>query len=172
MGEKRKKIVSLLLVFSLVALSGNLTAQSLTKSEKKGAKLRIQKNDGQEVIGELITVKKDSLLLLNAEINADITVLIEHIETITIVKKALGFQFMVYGALAGVLYGSSKKKTYKYLDRSQSYFVAGAILAATGFAIGSVAGLNKKIRIHGKSDTEIQKVMETLNKKARVPNFQ
>ncbi len=172
MGEKRNKFVSMLLIFSLVALSGNLSAQSLSKSEKKGTKLRIQKNDGQHVKGELITVKKDSLLLLNAELNADITVLIKDIETITIVKKSLGFQFMVYGALAGVLYGSAKKETYKYLDRNQAYFVAGAVLAATGFAIGTVAGINKKIRIQGKSDTEIQETLEKLSKKARVPNFQ
>ncbi len=40
MDEKRKIYVVLLLVFSLVALSGNLMAK-----EKKGAKLKVEKND-------------------------------------------------------------------------------------------------------------------------------
>ena len=62
MKKKFGKIMSLFLIFSLVILSGNITAQ-----EKKGAKLVVTKNDGQQVTGELITVKKDSLLLLDAE---------------------------------------------------------------------------------------------------------
>ena len=114
MGKKRKKIVSLLLVFSLVAFSGNLTAQQswVGRQEKKGAKLKVEKNDGQQVTGELIAVKEDSLLLLDSETISDLSVDIKDIKAITIVKKSLGFQFMVYGALAGVLYGSSKKKPF------------------------------------------------------------
>ena len=162
-----KKIVSLLLVFSLVVLSGNLSAK-----EKNGANLKIEKNDGQQVTGELITVKKDVLLLLDSVTKADLPVDIKDVKAITIVKKSLGFQFMVYGALAGVLYGSSKNKTFKYEDRSQPYFESGAILAATGFAIGSIVGIDKRINIQGKSDTEIERILEKLNKRARVPSLQ
>ena len=57
MNGKRKKLISVFLVFSLVALSGSLMGK-----ERKGAKLTIQKKDGQKVMGELITVKPDSLL--------------------------------------------------------------------------------------------------------------
>jgi len=174
MGEKRNKFVSLLLIFSLVALSGNLTAQQswVGRQARKGTNLKVEKNDGQQVLGELIAVKKSSLLLLDSETKSDLSVDIKDVKTLTIVKKSLGFQFMVYGALAGVLYGSSKNKTYKYEDRSQPYFEAGAILAATGLAVGTVLGINKRIQIQGKSDTDIQATLEKLNKKARVPSFQ
>ena len=83
MNEKRKKFISLFLVFSLVALSGNLMAK-----ERKGATLRIQKKDGQQVNGELIAVKKNSLLLLDAETSSDITIQITDVKAITIRKKS------------------------------------------------------------------------------------
>ena len=173
MSEKRKKIVSLLLVFSLVVFSGNLTAQQswVGAQEKKGAKLKVEKNNGQQVTGELIAVKEGSLLLLDSETISDLSVDIKDIKAITIVKKSLGFQFMVYGALAGVLYGSSQKKTFLYEDRSQPYFEVGAALAGTGLVIGTVLGINRKIQIQGKSDADIQETLEKLNKKARVPGM-
>ena len=62
------QFISLLLVFSILALSGNLFAK-----EKRGADLIIQKKDGQHVRGELIAVKKNSLLLLDRESGADVT---------------------------------------------------------------------------------------------------
>ena len=173
MSEKRKKIVSLLLVFSLVVFSGNLTAQQswVGAQEKKGAKLKVEKNNGQQVTGELIAVKEGSLLLLDSETISDLSVDIKDIKAITMVKKSLGFQFMVYGALAGVLYGSSKRKTFLYEDRSQPYFEVGAALAGTGLVIGTVLGINKRIQIQGKSDADIQETLEKLNKKARVPGM-
>jgi len=57
-----KKIIPLFLVFSLLALSGNLLAK-----ERRGAELIVQKKDGQQVRGELITVKEHSLLLLDSK---------------------------------------------------------------------------------------------------------
>lgn len=71
MNKKRKKFTSLFLVFSLVALSGSLIGK-----ERKGAKLAIQKKNGQQVMGELITVKPDSLLLLDSENKEGIEVLL------------------------------------------------------------------------------------------------
>lgn len=108
MGEKRKIYVVLLLVFSLVALSGNLMAK-----EKKGAKLKVEKNDYQQVTGELITVKKGSLLLLDLETEADFLVDIKDVKAITIMKKSFGFQVGVIGVLAGFVYGSTISTTFK-----------------------------------------------------------
>ncbi len=165
-GEQRKKVVSLLLIVSLVALSGNSMAQV-----RKGVKLGIQKNDGQQVKGELITVKKDSLLLLDSETNEDITVQIADIKAITVRKKSKGFQVGVYGILVGVLYGSVTRNPYKYEDRSQKQWLTGALGGAAGVVLGTVLGINKRIQIQGKSDPEIQKTLEKLSKKARIPDY-
>ena len=62
MKLKRNKLVSLFLVFFLLTLSGNLYAK-----ERRGAKLQITKKNGIQIAGELITVKPNSLLLLDTE---------------------------------------------------------------------------------------------------------
>ncbi len=174
-----KKFTALFLIFCLVALSGNLTAQ-----EKKGAKLTVEKIDGQEVMGELITVKKDSLLLLNTETNADITVQIKDVKAITIRKKSLMFEFGLLGALGGAatqgLTGKTDRKVTGTIAADDeltehgmpSFLLYGAIAGGVGLLLGAAMGMNKKIQIQGKSDTEIQKALEDLSKKARVPNFQ
>ena len=67
-----KKFISLFLMFSILTLSIPLTAK-----ERKGADLIIQKIDGQQVRGEFIAVKENSLLLLDRDTGADVTVDIE-----------------------------------------------------------------------------------------------
>lgn len=175
-----KKFTALFLVFCIVALSGNLTAQV-----KKGAKLTVEKIDGQEVTGELITVKKDSLLLLNAETNADITVQIKDVKAITIRNKSMMIELGLLGALGGAatqgLTGKSGRETTHAVggdddteisQTSTSFLLFGAIAGGVGLLLGAAMGMNKKIQIQGKSDTEIQKALETLSKKARVKGIQ
>jgi len=179
MSVKGKKFMALFLVFCLVALSGNLTAQV-----KKGAQLTVEKIDGQEVMGELITVKKDSLLLLNAEINADITVQIKDVKAITIRKKSMILELGILGLLGGAavqgLTGKSKREVEGETQfsgevatkRMPSFLLFGAIAGGAGLLLGAAMGMNKRIQIQGKSDTEIQQALKDLSKKARVPNFQ
>lgn len=175
-----KKFTALFLVFCIVALSGNLTAQ-----QKKGAKLTVEKTDGQEVMGELITVKKDSLLLLNAETNADITIQIKDVKTITIRKKSMMLELGLLGALGGAATQGISQKTERKTTHavggdddteisqtSTSFLLFGAIAGGVGLLLGAAMGMNKKIQIQGKSDTEIQKALETLSKKARVKGIQ
>ena len=175
MNEKRKKFTSLLLVFSLVALSGNLMAK-----ERKGAKLAIQEKDGQQVKGELITVKPDSLLLLDSETGSDVSVDIEDVKAIKIVKTSKAYElglgaFLVGAAIRGV--GHSLVRREETADEATQHFfqdsiIAGAICAAAGIIIGMALGIDKTIKIEGKSDMEIDAVLEKLRKKARVPNYQ
>ncbi len=175
-----KKFTALFLVFCLVALSGNLTAQV-----KKGTNLTVEKIDGQEVMGELITVKKDSLLLLDAETSSDITVQIKDVKAITIRKKSLMLELGLLGALGGaaaqgILQKTERKTTHavggdddtEISQTSTSFLLFGAIAGGVGLLLGAVMGMNKRIQIQGKSDAEIQKILENLSKKAQVPNFQ
>ncbi len=82
MNPTRKKFISLSLVFSLMMLSANLYAK-----EKRGAKLIVTKTDGQQIRGELITVKLNSLLLLDTE-GKDVSIDIGDIKVIEIEKKS------------------------------------------------------------------------------------
>ncbi|MFB0519792.1 MAG: hypothetical protein ACETWC_11000 [Acidobacteriota bacterium] len=82
MNQKGKKFISLFLVLSQVMLSAILDAGA-----NRRAKLVITKKDGQQIEGELITVKPNSLLLLDTE-GKDVSVAIANIKVIRMVKKS------------------------------------------------------------------------------------
>ena len=47
----------------------------------------------------------------------------------------------------------------------------GGDFVLSGAAIGALIGRDKKIKIEGKSDSEIKEILEKLRKKARVQNY-
>ena len=85
MNQKRKQFISFFLIISFLILPLTLIAK-----ERRGAELVVQKTDGQQVKGELITVKKDSLLLKDAGFGADVSLDVSDIKTIKIVRKSKG----------------------------------------------------------------------------------
>lgn len=171
-----KKIIVLLLIFSLFSLYGNVHAK-----ERHGADLKIQKKAGQQIRGELIAVKENSLLLMERDSGADATVDIEDIKVVKIVKKSKTFIGAGLGLLisggAGYLFGyiSECPECHKTgcTSNGAMYGVLGAGFGVLiGGITGAFAGKDKTIRIEGKSDSEIKEILENLRKKARVPNFQ
>jgi len=175
-GNMNKKFISLFLVFSLVTLSANLYAK-----ERRGAKLIITKKDGQLIEGELITVKPNSLLLLNTE-GKDVSVDIEEIKVIRVVKKSKAMK----GSLIGVLIGGGVGALVALLifpkvDRDETgightfTFIFGGIGVLIGAGIGTLAGRragkDKTFRIGEMIDSEIQETMDKLRKKARVRDY-
>jgi hypothetical protein len=167
--DSMRKCISLFLVFSILTLSIPLTAK-----ERKGADLIIQRTDGTQVRGELIAVKKYSLLLLDTE-GRDVSVIIEDIKVITILKKLKSSKGALYGLLIGgaigVAFGYSADPDTPP-SRGVTAAISGVSVGLLGASIGVAAGTNEKIQIEGKSDSEIQIIMEKLRKKARVKNFQ
>lgn len=166
-----KKFVSLFLVFSLVVLSGNLYAK------KKGAEIMVQKKDGQQVRGELITVKENLLLLLETK-GADVSVDIEDVRKITIMRKSKAGKGAIYGAILGAFFTTifivedqSQPRSYDfgvYLRGSVVFIGGGALLGAL---IALDSGKDETIQIQGKSDSEIKEILEKLRKKARIRNY-
>ena len=176
MNPLSKKFIVLFLVFSLLALSGNSYAK------KRGTELEIQKKDGQLISGELIAVKKDSLLLLESGI--DISVDIKDIVVITIVKKSRALVGATFGALAGggigatvvpligapapIILSSMAAEEKTILGGIFFGFIIGAVC---GGLIGADAGTDKKIQIEGKSELEISEALDKLRKKARIRDY-
>jgi hypothetical protein len=158
MNPKMKKLISLFLVFSLLALSANLYAK-----ERRGAKLIITKTDGQQIRGELITVKPSSLLLLSIT-GRDVSVDIADIKVIKIVKKSKA----LLGACIGLLAGIVAAKIGKYLIFAVIYPSTGMI---TGGLWGGYIGRDKTIQIEGMTDSEIRETMDKLRKKARIRDY-
>ncbi|MBA7638086.1 hypothetical protein ES703_45737 [subsurface metagenome] len=172
MNPTSKKFVSLFLIFSLVMLSANLYAK-----ERRGAKLTITKKDGQQIEGELITVKPKSLLLLNSD-GKDVSVGITDIKVIRVVKKSkfwtgAGAGIIIFGggtALSIAIFGTWESD--EVLDVA---LFGGAIGAAAGLLIGGVTGAllgtDKTIQIEGMTDLEIRETLEKLRKKARIRDY-
>ena len=99
-----KKLIFLFLVFSILILSGNLIAK-----ERRGADVKIYNTKPQKegtqwetphIRGELIAVKKSSLLLLGSE-GADVTVDVSDINSIKIIPKSNALSYGILGLVAG-----------------------------------------------------------------------
>jgi hypothetical protein len=182
-----KKLISLFLVFSIICFYGNLYAK-----ERHGADLAIQKTDGQQIKGELIAVKEDSLLLKEHDSGADVTSAVREIKTITIVKKSKRGKGALYGfgigAAGGALAGGLlvEPSEYEKCVNNECFtekesrvnnaifglIFLGAVGALTGLIVGGFIGKDKTIQIEGKSEAAIKEVLEELRKNARVPDFQ
>ena len=176
--KKGKNFIALFLVFYLLALSGNLYAK------KRGVELKIIKKDGHLIRGELITVKANSLLLLDSGTGADVSVDIKDIVVITIVKKSKALVGATFGALAGggigavvvplidapapIIFSSMAAEEKTILGGIFFGFIIGVVC---GGLIGADAGKDKKIQIEGMSDLEIKEALDKIRKKARIRDF-
>lgn len=160
--------MAMFLVLSFLVLSVNLHA------EKKGANLIIQKKDGQQARGELIAVKKNSLLLLGFESGADFSVDTSNIRVIKILTKSSAKKGALYGFFIGAGVGAVLGYTADPdapPSREATAAIAGISVGLIGALIGFVSGRDEKIQLEGKSDSEIQEILEMLRKKARIRNY-
>ena len=168
-----KKFISLFLIFSLMMLSVNLYA-----IEKRGAILIITKKNGQQIGGELITVKKDSLLLFTG---VGVSVDISEIKVIKIVKKSKVLQGIGLGLLIGA--GTGALLGFMGEDRPGHWFskaeeialVQGISLGAIGLLVGGtlgfVSGIDKTILVEGRHPSSIEFILKKLRKKARICDY-
>lgn len=173
-----KRIISLFLVFSILALS-----MPLISKERKGVDLIIQRIDGTQVRGELIALKENSLLLLERQSRADVTADIDGIRAIIIVKKSKFLKGACLGAFSGAASGvvtSFVVGDWQFGDNEfgvlEGIIAFGIGLGIVGVVIGGIfgaaAGKDKMIRIEGMPDSSIQKILGKLSKKARIRNSQ
>ncbi len=191
MNPLSKKFMALFLVFSLMAIScTTMTTQRQKRSEsskeqKRGATLLIKKKDRQLIKGELITVKPNSLLLLDTE-GKDVSVDIADIKVIRVMKKSQFWVGALSGFLMGGAFGASLGISYAEKEKSKPGLLAGymadwailgygiglgAIGALLGGLIGAAVGTDKTIQIEGRPDLEINEVLEKLRKKARIRDY-
>jgi hypothetical protein len=176
-GGKMKKIMSLLVAFSLLGLTGNLLA-----GERRGAMLVVQKKDGTQVEGELIAVKQNSILLLGSSSGTDVSIDVPDIKTIKIIKKSralsgLGIGILIgggVGACLGFALGDDPPHIVSFTAGQKALVLGGALGVAgglIGLIAGSSTGTNQTIQIEGKDTSTVQAVLRSLKPKARTPGF-
>jgi hypothetical protein len=170
-----KKFLAVFLAFSILALFGELHSK-----ERKGAELLVHKTNGELVQGELIVVKERSLLLKESETGADVTVGVEELETIRIVKPSKFWQGAGLGFLASslTLGGIAWATDEEYFTDPEGggplilmlfFGIPGFLL---GGIVGAIVGTDKTIEISGKTGPEIEEALEYLRSRARVPDYQ
>lgn len=123
-----------------------MMASKIAKKQKHGTQLIVQKRDGQEIRGELIAVNHDSLLLLEFESAAEVSIKIIDIKVIKIIKKSL---LAILVGILGLLEGD-----WLFQDS------------------GEIPRRCVTIQIEGKTNEEIEKVIKKLQSKKRVKNYQ
>ncbi len=158
-----------------MVLSGNLAAK-----ERRGAELEIVKNDSGQLKGELIAVKKGSILLLESSSSTDISVNISDINSIKILGKSktllrAGEGFLVVGSAAAIIGAISSSSDFSRLTPARGALVGGVVGGLAGLLLGTVLGLeegaDETIPIAGKNDKEIIRTLRDLKSRARIRDY-
>jgi hypothetical protein len=201
MNPNCRKFMSLFLVFSLLTINCaylNRVEEKRERKSRKGARLVIEKMDGQQITGELIAVKKKTLLLIDSKAEIDISIDVRKIKFIKVrrkskVLKGMGIGLSV-GGVSGMLIGATKnidgddekipfflKIIFPFLffipnpERARNsvsgFLIGGGAGLLAGTILGVVAEKNSHIQIEGMSDLKIQETLDKLRKKARVRDY-
>ena len=153
-------------IIVFLALPADLSAM-----ERRGAELIVTRLDGSQVGGELIAVKRDSLLLLSY--GRDESIDLADIKTVRIVKKSLAGKGALYGFLVGAVGGAgvglAMGRTDAFEEKTPLVLgvFGGAIGALSGLLLGSVAGLDSNFTVAGKSEAAVSAYWDKLRAYSR-----
>ena len=182
MNLKGKKFIALFLAICLLAVNCSipLVLKKGSENRKHGAKLIIQKKDGQVIRGELIAVniQQNFFLLLDSKVKDGVIVIIGDVKTIRIVKKSEFWK----GAGLGLLIGGAAGAALVYASGGElagsegNAAVAGAILFGVPSALvvgilGAFAGRDKTIQVEGMTPLAMNSILRKLSYKAQMPYY-
>lgn len=176
------RIIGCLLVIGLVVIVPiGFSTYSYAKERKHGAQVLIQKNDGQTLKGELLAVKEDKLILMDSVSLGGISVSVQDVMSVTIVKKSkffqgLGLGFLTgggTGVLLGFLSGDDPPGWFSW-TAGQKALLGGLALGILGVPIGGIygaaKGVDEKVYLDEKSPEQVKLVMLKLSSKSRFPD--
>lgn len=168
-----RKAGILVLVLCLAVVPASLAAK-----KRRGADTIVAMTNGRAVRGELIAVKKDSLVLLTSYSNVDEALSVSEVRSVKIARKSNTLNGVITGLLVGgglgALIGSEIGK-YRggLLDFSTAFTVGGGLLGGlVGGGSGGLIGSHIKeweiYGIEGKTPEGIRMTLDRLRPKARV----
>jgi hypothetical protein len=145
---------------------------------KRGAEIVVQKIDGHQIHGELIAVKKTSLVLLDAKSSFDVTVNVNDIKLVHVIKgpkTGIGaISGFLVGGVVGVTATGKGKDCGQCPNAARRNIIGGALVggigALIGALIGSSAGGNDIIILEGLPQEELDSELEKMRSKARIKN--
>jgi len=168
---KNKVLVSVV-ILSLLTFSGSLAAK-----ERRGAEVKILKKDRMVLKGELIAVKPASLLLMDSQSGADLSVDIEDINTITIIKKSRAKSGLLIGFGAGLAAGtaiakSGPRDSFMFSDQEILGMMVWSGLTLCGLIAGIIMGTDQTFQPPAMTSKETEAVLKKLRTQARITDFQ
>jgi hypothetical protein len=174
----RRIFVALIIVLSLLLSSSGLFG----KTRGHGVRLHVYKMDGHEQEGELIGVKNSSLILYQSNLNFSVD--IKELRMIRVLKKSRAAQGALLGLVIGTVAGGVGGAIYfsgASNDEWSNFFRVlltmlasaggGGIGLLTGMVVGSIQGIDETIQIEGRSDADIDLILQKLRRRARVPEY-
>ncbi len=169
MKQGSGKLVATILAILTLALPGSLSAANW-----RGIDIIVTTQDGRQFRGELIAVKPDSLVLLDAD-RKDLSILVAEIKNIKVRRRSKAFQGMLYGFLAGAVGGA----IWGGIAADDEWGVAGGAFlgglfvappaSLLGLVAGMGAGLDDEIDLAGLPEPELDRILAKLSRQAREP---
>ncbi len=173
--EKARRGWILLFILAFMVIPEGLGAKP-----KHGAGTVIMKRDGPTVRGELVAVRKDSVLLKESRSSYDVSIPLSAIRTIKVDQRSGAVSGAFLGTLVGGLTGMAiGRKAGESRHSLVNFETAGTVIgAAIGVLIGGGAGLwiGSSIKEYETFDLEhtapegIPLMMGRLRSRARFPD--
>jgi hypothetical protein len=162
------KLIASVLVVSFLVLPADLSAK-----ERRGADLIVTRLDGSQAAGELIAVKRDSLLLLN-NVGRDESIDLAAIKSVRIVRRSRAGLFAGIGGAAGAAVGAAVG-IYKGGGDDESGpasirggVVYGALGALAGLLAGSMVNSDTHFTVAGKTPEAVAGFWDELQAYSRM----
>lgn len=195
-----RRVMALFIIIPFLAMSCTSYKRGagvrLKPGQKPGAEISIHKKDGWKIKGELISVKQNSLLLMERNTGTNMTFDIEEIDKIIIFKKSK-VPSVVIGSLAGgalgalIGYKGYKRPASKefgdlmFSDPGLSALAWGLGGLAVGAAVGYALSPDEVIAISDETKYEmkslsgkpqrintLERILKKLRSIARVYDYQ
>ncbi len=175
------KTMTARLIASALAVSFLVLPADLSAKERRGASIVVTRLDGSQVSGELIAVKRDSLLLLN-NVGRDESVDLTDIKTVRIVKKSRAGILSGIGGAVGAATGVALGLSWMFEEWSNSQAkgalmggaIFGAIGALSGLVAGSVLGVDSSFTVAGEQEDVVAAYWDRLrahSREGRLPDI-
>ncbi len=149
----------------------------LSAKDKRGAELIVSRKVGYSASGELIAVKLDSLLLLGPT-GKDVSIAIDEIGAVSIVKKSKATKGFLTGLLIGGVAGGvagaavNAGSEYKGMNVVYGVLIFGTVGGFIGGLSGAAGGREEKIDFQGLAEPQLKKALDRLRGMARMSNAQ
>ena len=140
----------------------------------------IEKKDGQIIKGELLAVKENRLIIMDSASLSGITLYIDELRVIRVVRKSKFFQGLgcglltggTGGALLGFLSGDDPPGWFSMTAGQKALFgglAFGILGAPIGGIWGAIKGIDESIVLEGRLDEEMILILKKMNSKSRFP---